>query len=166
MKDKVHSSNYSSNHSSGHGSEKQRPLIGVGVAIIKDGKILLGKRKNAHGEGEWAFPGGHLEYGEQVEECARREVLEETGLVLNHCATGPYTNTIFHNHNKHYVTLIIIASCQPGIAKNNEPDKCESWHWFPWNSLPTPLFQPLESLVKSKFNPLKYLENMQAPQNQ
>lgn len=36
--------------------ENNRPKVGVGVAIIKDGKVLLGKRKNAHGEGTWSFP--------------------------------------------------------------------------------------------------------------
>jgi hypothetical protein len=36
-----------------------RPLIGVAVIVINDGRILLGKRKNSHGDGTWAFPGGH-----------------------------------------------------------------------------------------------------------
>ncbi|RLC15632.1 MAG: DNA mismatch repair protein MutT, partial [Deltaproteobacteria bacterium] len=55
-----------------------RPLIGVAAIVIKDKKVLLGKRKNAHGAGTWAFPGGHLEYKESIEECAKREVFEET----------------------------------------------------------------------------------------
>ena len=38
--------------------EKQRPQIGVGVAVFHQGKVLLGKRKGAHGAGQWAFPGG------------------------------------------------------------------------------------------------------------
>jgi 8-oxo-dGTP diphosphatase len=36
-----------------------RPKVGVGVCIVKDNKVLLGKRKNSHGDGTWAFPGGH-----------------------------------------------------------------------------------------------------------
>ena len=56
------------------------PRIGVAVIVVRDGKVLLGKRKNAHGEGRWGFPGGHLEFMETVEACAAREVLEETGL--------------------------------------------------------------------------------------
>ena len=39
---------------------ENRPKIGVGIIVIKDGKILFGKRKNAHNEGSWSFPGGHL----------------------------------------------------------------------------------------------------------
>ena len=136
-----------------------RPLIGVGVAILRDGKILLGKRKNAHGEGEWAFPGGHLEYAEEVEECARREVLEETGLSLGHCYTGPYTNNVFHSHQRHYITLIMIAESNKGNPENLEPEKCECWQWFDWNNLPAPLFLPLKSLVDNNFNPVEYLSH-------
>ena len=43
---------------------KKFPRVGIGVIIRKDNKILLGKRKNAHGEGSWCFPGGHLEFNE------------------------------------------------------------------------------------------------------
>ena len=44
------------------GNMGMRPLIGVAAIVIKDKKVLLGKRKNAHGAETWAFPGGHLEY--------------------------------------------------------------------------------------------------------
>jgi 8-oxo-dGTP diphosphatase len=56
-----------------------RPQVGIGVFLVKGGKILLGRRKGAHGEGEYALPGGHLELGETFEECALRELAEEAG---------------------------------------------------------------------------------------
>ena len=46
----------------------ERPKVGVGVMVFKDGKILLAKRKGSHGAGEYAFPGGHLEFGESFEQ--------------------------------------------------------------------------------------------------
>ncbi len=58
-----------------------RPIIlaGAGAILVnKDGEILLGRRAD---NGFWDYPAGSLELGESFEECARREVLEETGLV-------------------------------------------------------------------------------------
>jgi 8-oxo-dGTP diphosphatase len=42
--------------------EEKRPKVGVGIIVLQEGKVLLGKRKNSHGEGTWAFGGGHLEW--------------------------------------------------------------------------------------------------------
>lgn len=56
--------------------EEKRPKVGLGVCLLKDDKILFGKRKGAHGGGSWCFPGGHLEFNETWEECARRETEE------------------------------------------------------------------------------------------
>jgi len=57
----------------------QRPLVGIAVLVMKDGKLLLGRRKGSHGENEYASPGGHLEHMESFAACATREVMEETG---------------------------------------------------------------------------------------
>jgi ADP-ribose pyrophosphatase YjhB (NUDIX family) len=62
--------------------EGQKPKVGIGVLIFKQGKVLLHQRKGAHGEGEWAFPGGHLEYMERFEEAAIRETREECGIEI------------------------------------------------------------------------------------
>ena len=53
----------------------KRPLVGIAVIVIKEDRVLLDKRKNSHGSGTWAFPGGHLEFKESIEDCAIREVL-------------------------------------------------------------------------------------------
>lgn len=135
--------------------EKERPKIGIGVCIIKNGKVLFGKRKNAHGEGSWCFPGGHLECDENIEDCARREVLEETGLSIKNIRFGPYTNDIFKKENKHYVTLFVIADYDSGELKVMEPEKCERWSWFKWEELPEPLFLPNQNLLKLGYNHLK-----------
>jgi mutator protein MutT len=57
-----------------------QPIVGVGAIIIRDGKILLEKRKNEPGKGKWSIPGGLVELGESLEETVLREVKEETGL--------------------------------------------------------------------------------------
>ena len=132
-----------------------RPKVGVGVMVRKEGKILLGKRKNAHGEGAWSFPGGHLEFKESWGECARREVMEETGLQLKNVQFATATNDIFEKEGKHYITIIMLADYDSGEVQLREPDKCESWQWFSWKNLPQPLFVPIQNLLKCGFNPFQ-----------
>lgn len=133
---------------------EERPKIGVGVIVIKDNKVLLGKRKNAHGEGSWSFAGGHLEINEEVEECAVREVREEIGISIKNLRKGPFTNDLFKKEGKHYVTVFVVADFDSGEVKAMEPDRCEKWEWFEWHRLPQPLFLPIQNLLKQGFNPL------------
>lgn len=132
-------------------ADEKRPYVGVAVIVVRDGCVLLGKRKNAHGAGTWQFPGGHLEYGESIETCARRELFEETGLSIDVCRPGPYTNDIFEQEEKHYITLFVIAGQTTGDAKVKEPHKCECWAWFKWSEMPTPHFLPIVNLLKQNF---------------
>ena len=128
-----------------------RPKIGVGVCVVHDGKVLFGKRLNAHGDGTWCFPGGHLEYGETFEQCAIREVLEETGLTIENPRMVGCTNDVFKKENKHYVTIYMQAESTSSDAKVLEPEKMTDWQWFSWDELPSPLFLPMQTLIKSGF---------------
>jgi 8-oxo-dGTP diphosphatase len=58
----------------------KRPLVGVGVVTIKDGKILLVKRAFEPGAGKWSIPGGMVEVGEKLSQAGERETEEETGV--------------------------------------------------------------------------------------
>lgn len=129
------------------------PRIGVGVILMRAGRVLLGERSGAHGAGSWALPGGHLEFGECVEDCARRETLEETGLTLLNLRRGPWSNDIFEAEGRHYVTLFMLADAGPGEPQRLEPAKCRGWQWHEWSALPQPLFAPLATLVASGFRP-------------
>ena len=136
----------------------ERPGVGLSVIVMDGGKVLLGKRKNSHGAGTWAFPGGHIEGFEKLEDCAYRELEEETGLtrkdvelIEKHPIAA--TNDFFKKDNKHYVTLYLRAEHFNGTPKIIEPDKCEEWKWFYWSSLPKPLFTPVKNLVKQKYTP-------------
>jgi 8-oxo-dGTP diphosphatase len=134
----------------------QRPKIGVAAIITRDGKkVLLGKRKNSHGEGTWCFPGGHLEMNESIEECAARETMEEAGVSIRNIRKAAFTNDLFVKEKKHYVTLFVLADFASGEPKVMEPDKCEKWGWFSWENLPKPLFLPIANLLKQGFDPFK-----------
>lgn len=134
-------------------NEDKRPKVGVGVIVVREGKVLMGKRLGAHGSHTWNFPGGHLEFGEEVETCAKREVWEETGLTVTEVKLGPYTNDYFEAEGKHYITLFALAQVKEGEPKVMEADKCERWEWFEWNKLPEPLFLPIQNLLTQGFRP-------------
>jgi 8-oxo-dGTP diphosphatase len=126
----------------------ERPNVGVGAMIFKDGKILLGKRKNAHGEGEYAWPGGHLEHMEGLEACARREVLEETGIEIENVRFLRLLN--FKDYApKHYIDICLIADWKSGEPQVLEPEKCEGWGWYDIDDLPEPLFKAEYSAIEA-----------------
>ncbi|HYW51672.1 MAG TPA: NUDIX domain-containing protein [Gemmatimonadaceae bacterium] len=125
----------------------RRTRVGVGVIVVRDERVLIGRRRGAHGAGTWALPGGNLEFGESAEECARRELLEEAGMTLQAVRPAAFTVDNFVEHDRHYVTLFVEADGVSGTERNCEPDRCDGWEWHDWHALPTPLFGPLASLV-------------------
>jgi 8-oxo-dGTP diphosphatase len=133
---------------------ENRPKVGIGVFVVRDGRILLGRRKGAHGEGTWSLPGGHLEFGESWHACACREVLEETGIVVTRTRFASVTNDVFVETGKHYVTVFMIASEATGDPEVLEPDKCHEWQWHVWEQFPEPLFLPVANLRQTEFHPL------------
>lgn len=60
----------------------ERPWVGVGALIFREGRVLLVRRGHAPSLGEWSIPGGALEVGETLADGVKREVREETGLAV------------------------------------------------------------------------------------
>lgn len=141
---------------------EDKPKIGVGfgVMIIKDNKILLGKRHDdpekasslLKGAGTWTMPGGKLHFGESFEEGAIREVLEETGMRVdkNNLKIISLTNDIVED--AHFVTIGLLCKEFYGEAKVMEPDEIIEWGWFELNKLPKPIFFPSEKVLKNYFS--------------
>jgi 8-oxo-dGTP diphosphatase len=134
-----------------------RPLVGVGVIILNNGKVLLGKGKNSHGAGSWSFPSGHLEFKESIEACARREVMEEVGIEITNIREAAFTNDLFPG-GRHYITLFVLANPVSSNIGVMEPNKCERWEWFSWDNLPKPLFIPVKNLLRKGYNPTQTLK--------
>ena len=111
--------------------------VGVGVAVTSPthhpGCVLLGERRGkAPGTGKFAFPGGHLEMFESWEECAARECMEETGLVVFNARIGTVLNATDADSGYHYVVPIVICETV-GEPQNMEPEKCAGWDWYHWS---------------------------------
>jgi 8-oxo-dGTP diphosphatase len=128
--------------------EQHRPKVGVGVMIVKNGSVLLGKRRGSHGEGEYAFPGGHLEYMESFEQCAQRETLEECGVEIEHIRFQFLANvTTYAPH--HYVHIGLLADWKSGLPEVLEPEASGPWEWYDLDHLPQPLFEMCRLAVDS-----------------
>lgn len=127
-------------------AEDEQVRVGTAALIFRDGHVLLGKRKGSHGAGTYSFPGGHVDFGEEPQDSVRREILEETGLEVGDIhpyGPLPYVNTHFHDAGTQYITLYYTVKYTGGAPKVMEPDKCEGWAWYPAQSLPQPLFEPI-----------------------
>ena len=123
-----------------------QPLVGIAVLVMKNRKLLLGRRKGSHGAGEYAAPGGHLEHLEGFAACAAREVREETGLEIGPVRFLRVLNTTRYAP-RHYVDVAFAADWIAGEPLVREPDKVEAWAWYDLAELPSPLFATLPTAI-------------------
>lgn len=135
-----------------------RPKVGVGVLVFKDGKFLLGKRKGSHGAGEYAGTGGHLEQLESIEDCAKRETFEETGLTIKNVQFLCISNLTKYAP-KHYVDIAVTADWESGEVQIMEPNKIESWNWYSLDDIPQPLFGVLENYFEALKSDRKFWDS-------
>jgi 8-oxo-dGTP diphosphatase len=129
----------------------RRVGVGVGVIVIRDGRVLMVQRRH-RGPGTWSFPGGYLDFGETPESCAVRETREETGVVI----ADPIYLAITNDHiddERHNVTLWFEAKQSEGEARLNAPEELLAVEWFPCAALPAPLFVSTRNFVRGRTYP-------------
>jgi len=127
-----------------------KPQVGVAIIVEKDGKVLMLKRIGSHGENTWGFPGGKLEMFESIENCAIRELKEETNLDIVKLSFDRITNDLFIDNNLHFVTIFMkgVVESYENI-KIMEKNKCNGIGWFSWDKLPNKLFLPVINYIKT-----------------
>ncbi|MCL6708371.1 NUDIX domain-containing protein [Pseudomonas sp. R2.Fl] len=115
------------------------PGLGVGLAILRDGKILLYRRMKAPEAGHWNIVGGKIDHMEPAEQAARREAEEETGLSIGAIDFVSLTEQIIEADDQHWVSLLYKTSNFTGEPSLTEPDKLSDFGWFDFDALPEPL---------------------------
>lgn len=129
-----------------------KPMVGVAVFIRNDkNQILLGRRLSHYGYGMWGLPGGKLEKMEELEDCAKREVLEECNLLIDNIKYIGLTNNNIIGIDVHYITIYFSTSTYSGELDIMEKDKCDEWKWFDESELPVNLFYPLQNYYEKLY---------------
>jgi 8-oxo-dGTP diphosphatase len=115
------------------------PGLGVGIAILRDGKLLLCRRMKAPEAGHWNIVGGKVEHMEPAEHAARREAEEETGLSIGSIRYLGMTEQRIEADGQHWVSLLYVCDDAKGEPRLTEPDKLSDIGWFDPHDLPQPL---------------------------
>ena len=124
-----------------------RPQVGVGVIFVRGDTGFLAKRHGAHGEDTWASAGGHLENGETLEECGRREAMEELGVTVEDLRYLCVSNIIAYD--KHYVDIEFLGEIGDQEPRLMEPESFIASGWFSLDDLPEPLFHAMRYALDS-----------------
>nr|WP_210314804.1 NUDIX domain-containing protein [Rhizobium sp. AQ_MP] len=115
------------------------PGLGVGLAILRDGKLLLCKRMKAPEAGHWNIVGGKVDHMERAEIAARREAEEETGLAIGAIRYLGMTEQLIEADRQHWISLLYVTEDTTGEPQLTEPDKLSEIGWFDLDDLPQPL---------------------------
>src|SRR3954447_20101437 len=101
-----------------------RPFLAVSAAIVRDGKILLVRRARAPANGLFSLPGGVVEAGETLHEAVRREIQEETSIMIEPVALAGFRETVTRDKDnrveRHFVILPFAARWIAGEPNLNE----------------------------------------------
>jgi 8-oxo-dGTP diphosphatase len=97
-----------------------RPIVGIGIAVLRPGAVLLVRRGRPPALGAWSLPGGAQKLGEPAEAAARRELAEETGLEVGELVLAAYVDSIHRDGagrvQYHYTILDFAALWRKGEA--------------------------------------------------
>jgi len=137
---------------------------GFGVMIMKEGKVLLGKRhvdpikadSLLNGAATWTMPGGKMEFGETFEEAGKREAKEETGIDLEEVKVMCVNNE--RMESAHFITIGLFCEKFQGEPRVMEPDEITEWRWVGLEDLPAPMYFPSAEVIDNYKQKKFYIE--------
>ncbi|WEX75885.1 NUDIX domain-containing protein [Sinorhizobium numidicum] len=115
------------------------PGLGCGLAVMRDGKLLLCRRLKAPEAGHWSIVGGKVDHMERSEDAARREAEEESGLAIHSARFLCLSEQMIEADRQHWISLIYVTEDFSGEPRLTEPDKLSDIGWFDLSALPQPL---------------------------
>ncbi|KAA2215178.1 NUDIX hydrolase [Teichococcus oryzae] len=108
-----------------------RPWVGIGVIVFRGEEVLLVRRARPPRQGEWSIPGGAQHLGETVEEAARRELLEETGVAAGPLHIALAVDAINHDEEGrprfHYTIIDFAARWLAGTPQAGDDASEAAW---------------------------------------
>ncbi|MFT4162256.1 NUDIX domain-containing protein [Shinella sp.] len=125
------------------------PGLGCGLAVLREGKLLLYRRLRAPEAGAWNIVGGKVDHMEHAVDSARREAEEESGLSIGAVEFLCLSEQIIADERQHWVSLIYVTEDFTGEASVMEPEKLPEFGWFPLDALPAPLSRFAADAVKA-----------------
>ncbi len=136
--------------------ERLKLRVAVYIILIKDDKVLLGRRYNTGWQdGNYGLPSGHLEEDETMIGALLRETKEETGVDIK----SEDTKFVHVMHRKSiYIDFFFTAQGWTGDPKVMEEDKCDDMQWFPLNDLPTNIVPSVKFALKNYENGVPFSE--------
>jgi len=110
-------------------------------------QLLLSKRKDGYGSGQFTLPGGKQKPEESLQECAKRELWEETGLRLVKARPVSFKIKRFLGRSLSVISIGVLTELYTGDPKNKEEDQHTEWEWYDFDQLPSPLFEPTRIVI-------------------
>lgn len=108
----------------------RKPKLVVGVLVKNKNKYLLAKEILEGGKAYWIVPGGKVEFGENIEEAAKREILEETGITAKKLNFLCFKEALFPQYNYHTVIFFYLVKTNQTDLSADIDGKVLEAKWF------------------------------------
>ena len=128
------------------------PGVGIAALIVDRHKVLVGRRNKPPMRGSWQLPGGWLDYGDTPERALAERIGQFPGMRVGRARFVAITDNHFAD-GLHTISLYYRLTCvNPEAVDTGLNGSCDEWRWADWDTLPAPLFLPLELLKCSGFD--------------